>query len=187
MSKIDAKQRLSAMIDSYQDLILSVCYRMTGDYFAAQDLTQETFIAAYRNLPSILPDHEKGWLAKTASNKCIDYIRRQSHEPEAYDPETLPAAADPADTESRYLEQDTRDELLRMCSMLNEPYQGVAYRYYYLEQSIEEIAAELNEKPSAVKTRVYRARDRLRWLYRNKGSGPGLAEESKAERRYPDG
>ena len=40
--------KLEAMIDRWQDLIFTVCYRMVGDYCEAQDLTQETFLAAWR-------------------------------------------------------------------------------------------------------------------------------------------
>ena len=41
VDKIDADKWLAELIDQYQNLIFSVCYRMTTDYFAAQDLTQE--------------------------------------------------------------------------------------------------------------------------------------------------
>ena len=41
---------LTQMMHDYQNLVFSVCVKMTGDYFAAEDISQETFISAYRHL-----------------------------------------------------------------------------------------------------------------------------------------
>ena len=59
VGKIDCQNKISELMDRYQNLILSVCYKMTGDYFAAQDLTQETFLSAYRNLERFDGGNEK--------------------------------------------------------------------------------------------------------------------------------
>lgn len=48
--KMNKEERLSKMVDTYQNLVFSVCYKVTGDYFAAEDLTQEAFLSAYKNL-----------------------------------------------------------------------------------------------------------------------------------------
>ena len=48
---------------------------MTGDYFAAEDLTQETFLSAFRHMDSFTGTNEKAWLCRIASNKCIDYLK----------------------------------------------------------------------------------------------------------------
>ena len=48
---------------------------MTGDYFAAEDLAQETFISAYKHLNEFDGQSEKAWLCRIAGNKCIDYHR----------------------------------------------------------------------------------------------------------------
>ena len=170
MGKIDEKLRLSEMIDRYQNLILTICYRMTKDYFAAQDLTQETFIAAYTHLVEISPEHEKGWLARTASNKCIDYLRKAEHSAVTVEPESMSELEAPKGTEEYIMEKDLRDELKSNCKNLKAPYGEVAYRYFYLEQTPEEIATELNEKPATIKTRIYRARDRLRKIYRTEAA-----------------
>ena len=61
---------LERMVGQYQNLIFSICYRIVGDYFEAQDLTQETFLAAYRNLGSFDGTNEKAWLTRIATNKC---------------------------------------------------------------------------------------------------------------------
>ena len=40
---INAERQLEAYIDQYQNLIFSICYKYTENYFDAEDLTQETF------------------------------------------------------------------------------------------------------------------------------------------------
>ena len=66
---------ISALMDRYQNLIFSICYQMTGDYFAAEDLTQDTFVSAYRNLEQFDGSYEKAWLCRIAANKCTDYLK----------------------------------------------------------------------------------------------------------------
>ncbi|MCI8334004.1 MAG: RNA polymerase subunit sigma-70, partial [Lachnospiraceae bacterium] len=44
---INREEQLEALIDRYQNLIFSICYKMTADYFASEDLAQETFLSAY--------------------------------------------------------------------------------------------------------------------------------------------
>ena len=73
--KKNKEERFSIMVDTYQNLIFSVCYKVTGDYFMAEDLAQESFLAAYRNLDSFEGENEKAWLCRIATNKSIDYFR----------------------------------------------------------------------------------------------------------------
>ena len=42
------QEKLAALIDTYDKLVFSICYKLTGDYFAAEDLMQETFLSAFQ-------------------------------------------------------------------------------------------------------------------------------------------
>ena len=75
VENIDSKENLIRLISQYQNLVFSICLKLTGDYFAAEDLTQETFLAAYRHIEEFDGLAEKAWLCRIASNKCIDYRR----------------------------------------------------------------------------------------------------------------
>ena len=49
VSEINAdKPDLSGLIDRYQNLVFSACYRITDSYFDAEDLTQDTFLSVYQ-------------------------------------------------------------------------------------------------------------------------------------------
>ena len=48
---------------------------MTSDYFASEDLAQETFLSVYRHLEEFDGRYEKAWVCRIATNKCLDYLQ----------------------------------------------------------------------------------------------------------------
>ena len=76
MGRINAQEQLSYWIDNYKDLIFSICYKITENYFDAEDLTQDTFLSAYKNIARFDGKNEKAWLARIATNKCLDFKKR---------------------------------------------------------------------------------------------------------------
>lgn len=165
---------MSALIDSYQHLIFSICYKMTADYFASEDLTQETFLAAYSHLKDFDGRHEKAWLCRIAANKCLDWLqsagRRSIPTENVGVDETSPYEQTP---ESTLLEQEVRQTLLERCRSLKPPYDEIAKAYYYDEMDAAEIAMQRGMKLKTVQTQIYRARSMLRKMYgkeREKGA-----------------
>ena len=72
MGEIGSKEKLIELIAEYKNLVFSVCIKMTGDYFASEDITQETFISAYEHWGEFDGSNEKAWLCRIAANKCVD-------------------------------------------------------------------------------------------------------------------
>ena len=58
----------SALVQKYQGLVYTVCHQLVPDAGDAQDLAQETFLAAWRAIDRCPPGYEKQWLARIASN-----------------------------------------------------------------------------------------------------------------------
>ena len=87
VGKTDSQDKLIQLMNEYKNLVFSVCLKMTGDYFTAEDITQDTFISAYEHLSEFTGGSEKAWLCRIASNKCIDYLK-------AAERRTLPVAGD---------------------------------------------------------------------------------------------
>ncbi len=52
--KINSNDNFIRLINQYQNLIFSICLKLTGDYFTAEDMTQEMFLAAYKNYESLM-------------------------------------------------------------------------------------------------------------------------------------
>ena len=59
----------------YQPYVYTDCYRFVQDAAQAEDLTQETFLAAFLHRDKCPPGNEKPWLARIAVNKAKDVLR----------------------------------------------------------------------------------------------------------------
>ena len=168
MEKINAKENLIRLIQKYQNLIFSICLKLTGDYFVAEDLTQETFMAAYKHWEQYSPEAEKAWLCRIASNKCIDYLR-------AADRRTIPAEEEEIHNQERTVEDEpltqvlnseVMDELKKCCDSLPSPYREVAAAHFVDGKTAKEIAQESDTGINTVKSHIYRARGMLKKSYR---------------------
>ncbi len=168
---MNSKEQLVSWMEKYENLVFSICYRMTQDYFAAQDITQETFLSAFRKASDFDGVNEKAWICRIATNKCVDYLRnagrRQIPTEDEKIPETVSYIGRP---EEEMLEREVRSQLLLACRSLSPPYGQVAEDYFYLEKKAETIAREHNQKLKTVQTQIYRARNMLREIYRKKNN-----------------
>ena len=164
---MDKKQeKIAGLIEGYQKLIFSICLKITADYFAAEDLAQETFIAAYQNLHRLDGVDEKAYLARIATNKSIDYLRGAKNRPIPTGEDFFRDLVDPQGRpEESCLEAEVRQRLEHCLARLPPPYDGVAAAYYLEEKSAKEIATERGLKLKTVQTQIYRARGMLRRMY----------------------
>lgn len=166
MSKC-SESRLSELIDTYEKLVFSICYRMTGDYFAAEDLAQETFLSAFQKYDSFDGQNEKAWLCRIAANKSIDYIRQAGRRNVPTEDSFFEGVTERrAGPEELCMEEEVKNELLLKCGRLKPPYDEIAREYYLEEMSAAEIAAKRKTNIKTIQTQIYRARDMLRKLYR---------------------
>ena len=164
--KKNKEERFSIMVDTYQNLIFSVCYKVTGDYFMAEDLAQESFLAAYRNLDSSEGENEKAWLCRIATNKSIDYLRGAGRRAVPTEDISFKQKSENGGSpEDICLEKGVKERLLEYCGRLKPPYNEIAKSVYYDEKKAVEIAKERNENVKTVQTQIYRARDMLRKIY----------------------
>ena len=158
---------LEQLIDRHQDLVFTLCYRMVGNYFEAQDLCQETFLSAWRALPRFDGQHEKAWLCRIAANKCTDFLRRKQLQLVGEGDEALLSLPDQApDPERQVLDREVRDALQRACEGLKEPYRSTALAYFLEERTFQDIALDTGQNLKTVQTRVYRAKAMLKDLLR---------------------
>ena len=171
VDEIDSREYLSELVDKYQNLVFSICYKMTKDYFISQDLTQETYLSAFRRLGSFDGANEKAWICRIASNKCIDYIRSGAGRTVPADEEMMPEGhSDEGLPERESEENDTRERLRINCSRLKDPYNEVATLFFADEMSPDEIARRRSTNVKTIQTQIYRARNQLREIYREEYS-----------------
>ncbi len=68
----------AALVLRYQHMIYSVAYRMTGSLAEAEDLTQEAFVQAFRQLSSYRAEARfSSWLYRIALNQCLNWQKRR--------------------------------------------------------------------------------------------------------------
>lgn len=163
--RIDRAKKIAVLLSDYQNLIFSICYQMTQNYFEAEDLAQETFVSAYEHLDSFDGQHEKAWLCRIAMNKCLDFQKKHRRHAIPQRDEVFLSLADGESVENRVLAEEMQTELRRVCESLKPPYKEIAVAYFCQEKSPEEIAGEQNRNLKTVQTQIYRARAKLQKIY----------------------
>ncbi len=166
MAENQSEQRLEQALEHYEALIFSLCYRMTNHYFDAQDLTQETFLAYYNSLDRFDGVHEKAYLTKIATNKCLDYLKRADRRViPAKDDALVSHMATAPPAEKQVLEDLVHDELRELCRSLSPPYDRIAEEYFCQEKTARQISLETGRKLKTIQTQVSRAKQKLRERY----------------------
>ena len=145
------------LVDFYQTSLLRMCYLNLHDLGLAEDAVQETFVKAYRAMPSFRGDSDiKTWLMRIAINTCRDMQRGtwQKHLKQRVSFDQLPESsiAFPEDAITVNM------EIAKLPVKLRE----VVLLYYYQNMRIEDIASVLGISISSVSGRLKRAKEKLR-------------------------
>src|SRR5512143_282723 len=74
-------ESFNQLVLSYQDRIFNLAVRILGDVDLAEDITQNTFLSAYRCLPRFRNGSFHSWLYRIATNACYDEYRRRKKHP----------------------------------------------------------------------------------------------------------
>ena len=165
--KISNEQYYEYLIDTYQNLIYSICYKIARDYFYAEDLAQETFLSAYKHLSTFDRQYEKAWLCRIATNKCLDFIKRSDRQSIPTEDEYFLTQKDKEPSpEENILELEVKRQLSERCNTLKPPYREIAMDYFYRELPALEIASNTGKNLKTVQTQIYRARALLQKKYK---------------------
>ena len=159
------REAFGLIVARYQTLICSLAYSATGSFSQSQDLAQETFVIAWKQLPGLHePAKLRSWLCGILKNRIYKNYRQQGHEP-AHAAEPLEAAQTLASSELPPSEQAiTKEEesiLWRSLGRVPETYREPLILFYREHQSIETVAANLELSEDAVKQRLSRGRKLL--------------------------
>lgn len=153
----------------YEDVYKAVFF-MVKDPYLAEDLTQDAFIKAFRNLHKLKSGTKmKAWLVTIATRTAIDHIRKikKRNDYLTDDVYILDRNSKPNHSGSPVegkVERRMIKQLIKQCiSILKPPaYKEVLLLRFEYDLKEEEIAEVLNISPSAVKSRLHRAKKKLR-------------------------
>lgn len=159
------------LVLAHQNQIYRLCFRMLGNAEDAADMTQETFLKAWRNLDRFQGDAAfSTWLYRLASNCCLDFLRSQKRRPTVSmttedddgEEQTIEVADDSATPEEELLLKEERSEIARAMASLDEEQRQILSLRVVNDLSYTEIAEILDIKEGTVKSRLARARENLR-------------------------
>lgn len=164
------------IVDLYHERLFSVILRIVQDHADAEEVTQETFLRAYRNLSRFQLDSALyTWLYRIAVNAAVDLAKKRRRraalsldEEHAGFDQSLPASG------QQPFERSERAELLALVregiEALPERYRLILTLREFSELTYEELMETLDLPKGTVESRLFRARSRLRdWLLRRLG------------------
>ena len=153
------------LVKMRQQRVYSHCYRLIGNAAEAEDLCSETFLRAFQHLgtlraePSII-----FWLLRVANNLSISILRKHGGFPVLDLEEIRELPSDTALPEEEVI-AESRREVMRKCLDKLSPKERTAVLMFYLEERpLEDIARVLSCGLAGAKSRIHRARHRLREL-----------------------
>ncbi|MEP7199232.1 MAG: sigma-70 family RNA polymerase sigma factor [Chloroflexota bacterium] len=162
------------LVELYQHSVYHTAYRILSNSDAADDATQESFLSAYRHLKDYRGGSFKAWLLRIVTNACYDALRAHKRRPatslddmlggddEREPPEFINGREGP---EAHAERAELQRVLQHGISQLPDDQRIVLVLADVQGLSYEEIAAATHTNLGTVKSRLNRARLRLRdWL-----------------------
>ena len=167
------------LVNTYQNAVYNLCYRMLGERTEAEDATQEAFLRAYLNMDRYDPARSfKTWILSIASNHCIDRLRKRRliwlslEEPL---PPNVHLQSDEPDPEDVTIHNERSQAIQGLMNTLSTEYRAAVILRYWYDYSYAEIADILDTTESAIKSRLFRARQTLANQIESQSSGAGSA------------
>jgi RNA polymerase sigma-70 factor (ECF subfamily) len=146
--------------------IISFIYDMVGERELAEDLTQETFVRAYRNLGALREEARfSTWLfgiAKNVARESLRTRRRDNHNVEIGDPVVLELSDGHPSPAGQLLDKELNGVIHDALGLLDEDKRVVFTLKVFQQRSYEEIAAITGFSISKLKTDLHRARAEMR-------------------------
>jgi len=152
------------LVDRYKDMVYTLCLRMVGSREEAEEVSQDTFLKAYRSLEKFKGDSKfSTWIYRIAYNSCLDRIKKNKRrlwessidEKDYYDVAAVESGYDD-------LDKQARSEAIRSCLEKLPGDAGFLLTLYYLEElSLKEISKITGNNMNNLKVKLFRSRKKL--------------------------
>ena len=157
------------LVQRYQKQVHALAWRKIGDFHIAEEITQDTFLKAYQRLSTLKKPHQfAGWLYVIATRCCQDWLRKKQLSAETlenFNSEDLQPEAYSryvAEQQEKTNVEEQRKVVRKLLSTLPESERTVITLYYFGEMTCEKISEFLGVSTNTIKSRLRRARNRLK-------------------------
>ena len=159
----------SALVRKYQKPVHALVWRKIGDFHIAEEITQDAFLKAYKELATLKKPHRFArWLSVIATRGCIAWLRKKRLATQSLE-DTSHAQLEKA-TYSGYVIQENeqmtaeaqREVVEKLLAKLRENERTVITLHYFGEMTHEEISEFLGTSVGTIKSRLRRAQQRLK-------------------------
>ncbi len=143
----------------------NVCLRMVGEETEAEDIMQESFLSAFRNIESYEGKVSFGaWLKKIVINRSLDYLKKKKIKFEEIN-EKMGIPDEPVFME---MEENSLEKIQEAIGELPEKYRVALSLFLIDEYSHEEVAKLLGISNVASRTQFFRAKQKLKEILKQK-------------------
>jgi len=166
------RQDYALLVKKYERPVFNIVYRLTGNFEMANDITQETFIKAYRSLRQVRAEFKfSNWLFKIATNLCRDQFKKKKPEAEVSLDESIALAEseipyddsnNSLDPEEKLVLKEEQKQVLGAIESLPFLYRKIIVLRYIQDLAYKEIADILKIPMGRVKVQLHRAHKILR-------------------------
>ncbi len=175
------------LVGNYQQRIYSTLFGMLGNRQDAEDVTQETFITAFRKLDKFESRSSfYTWLHRIAFNAAIDLQRRKKRTKNQFVSSEMIDTAEPTGQKtsspaSIVMAKETVSQVQLALSRLDEERRNIIVLRDLQGIDYAEIASMLDIPVGTVRSRLHRARIELREILNAMGIGPSIDEPSQSK------
>lgn len=154
-------------VDTYQDMAMTIAFRLLRNQQDAEDVVQNAFVKAYHNMHTYRSSSKfSTWFYRIVYNTAITAYNKIKNRSEDYDIDRR--EIDPIRSESNAVEsmeqQEQKERVEEALRKLPES-EAIVVSFYYLEEySIKEISEIMSLTKSNVKIKLFRARKKLKEL-----------------------
>lgn len=169
--RLHEQSALEEVIQEYTPYVSTIIYNVTKGCMSVSDMeeaTADVFITLWKNADKINGDTLKGYIAAIAKSRAKDKLRKTTAKTNIIDIESAEFADEYSlsdNLDSKLVSRDIQNSL----DELGEPDREIVVRYYYYYQSTPKIASILGMNADTVKTKLRRARTKLKKLLTERG------------------
>ena len=162
-------EAFNTLVRKYQKSVHALAWRKIGDFHFAEEIAQDTFLQAYKNLTTLRdPNQFAGWLYVIANRLCLKWIQRNKSAMQSLEDTSMGEIE--ISSYTRYVSEQRETEaterryaiIKRLLQRLPESERTVVTLYYLGEMTAKEIGKFLGVSVNTIKSRLRRARERLK-------------------------